>query len=185
MSLYLDSNQVAGLGRHRVHHGGALLGLGRRKIHRHRRVGGALLGLGRRSRRYGRGFFGDVWNGLKSGVSKIIPSVHNLIKNTGAISKGLSFVPGIGGLASGAAKALGYGRRRRVYRKRRGGALSERARLLLGLGRRRIVRRRRVGGMSHIHRLVHAHVMRALEMRRPIHRRRVGGVRKRVHRRRY
>lgn len=53
----------------------------------------------------GSGFFDKIkalWN-------KVFPIANKLAKDTGIISKGLSFVPGVGGVLSGVAKSLGYG----------------------------------------------------------------------------
>jgi hypothetical protein len=69
----------------------------------------------RRVRRRGAGFFGDLWSGVKSVGSHILPVANDLLKQTKIIS---NLAPGIVGKAAG---ALGYGRRRRVRRRKRGG----------------------------------------------------------------
>lgn len=104
-------------------------------------------------KRRGMGFFGDLWSGIKSGVgavNSVIP-IKDILKQTGAISTGLSLLPGIGGIASRGAQALGYGRRRR--RKRRGGNVIDGnmkilvpSNMLIDGGRRR--KRKRGGNYS-------------------------------------
>ncbi len=88
-------------------------------------------GLGHRRRMGGKGFFGDLWDGIKRGAKKAANWVgnaaidtHNFVKKNKLVSRGLSFVPGVGGLVgSVVADKLGYGRRRRIRRRRYGGAL--------------------------------------------------------------
>jgi hypothetical protein len=93
------------------------LGLGRRRVRR-RRTGGRLLrprtagvGVGdlggrrRRRMRRGRGFL-DV-------LKKVVGTALPFIKKSGIVGHALGFLPGVGGVASSAAKALGYGRRHR------------------------------------------------------------------------
>jgi hypothetical protein len=102
------------------------LGLGRRRVRRRRtggrllrpRTGGRLLrprtagvGVGdlggrrRRRMRRGRGFL-DV-------LKKVVGTALPFIKKSGIVGHALGFLPGVGGVASSAAKALGYGRRHR------------------------------------------------------------------------
>lgn len=101
MSRYMDSSLMSGLG------------------HRRRRIGV------RRPVRRGAGFFGDLWDGIKSGVSTIAPHVLPFVANL-------------------AMKRFG-GRRRVVHRRRRVGGAGI---TLLGGARRRVVhhRRRRIHG---------------------------------------
>jgi len=73
----------------------------------------------RRSR--GMGFFGDLWDGIKSVGSAVLPVANEVLKKSGLVSQGLSMIPGVGGIASGLARSAGYGRRR----KRGRGALSD------------------------------------------------------------
>lgn len=62
-------------------------------------------------RRYGRGFFGNLWNGIKS--------AGRFIKDNKLISRGLALIPHkYAGIASQGASALGLGRRRVVRRRR-------------------------------------------------------------------
>jgi hypothetical protein len=86
-----------GLGRRRRR-----VGVRRRRVRR--RTGGMRMLAGRRRRhtRRGRGFL-DI---LKSAVP--------FIKNSGIVSHALSYIPRVGPIASGVAKSLGFGRRRRV-----------------------------------------------------------------------
>jgi hypothetical protein len=76
------------------------------------------LGGRRRRRTRGSGFFGDVWDKIKSGVSAVAPHVLNIGKDL---------------LLSAAKKKLGLGRRRRTRRGR-------------SMGMRRRTRRRTRGG---------------------------------------
>ncbi len=75
-----------------------------------RRVGGM-------RRRIGGSFFGNVWNGIKKAA--------NFVKDNKLISKGLALIPHPGAQAAAkVAGTVGIGRRRRrVYRRRRGGAM--------------------------------------------------------------
>ena len=88
-------------------------------------------GSGRRHRRVthrrvmGRGFWGSLWNGVKS----VAPSV---LRSTGVLSKAANLIPYVGAPASALIRSQGYGRRR--VRRRVGGATG---------GKRRVVRRRR------------------------------------------
>ena len=79
----------------------------------------------------GAGFFGDLWDGVKSVGSKVIP----FVAQNGLLSKGLSLIPHPG--AQSAAKlagAVGLGRKRRAPRKARGrGPISQLAGMF-GLG---------------------------------------------------
>jgi hypothetical protein len=99
----------------------------------------------RRRRLRGRGFFGNIWNGIK----RVASGAHDFIKNNRLVSRGLALTPYKG--ASAAAGALGYGRRRRRVVRRRSGARrlrggrklrSPRSRMLGGRRKRRVVRRR-------------------------------------------
>lgn len=86
-----------------------------RKVQRKRRVGGV-----RRRRVMGKGFFGDLWSGIKSVASSVAPTVLPLLANV-------------------AAKRLG-GRKRRVHRKRRAfgmGKLKSLLPVIHGMKRRR------------------------------------------------
>lgn len=59
---------------------------------------------------YGGGFFGDVWDGIKSGASK----VNDLLKSTKAISTIAGLIPdGRAQVAGKVASQLGYGKRKR------------------------------------------------------------------------
>lgn len=75
-----------------------------------------LTGLGRRRRRTtrrGRGFFGDLWSGIKTvagPVNDILKSTKILSSVASAIPQTRSFAPVVG--------ALGYGRKRRRTRRR-------------------------------------------------------------------
>ena len=67
-----------------------------------------LFGFGR-SNQYGEGFWGDVWDGIKSGAN----AVNKFAKDTKIISTGLGFIPGIGGaVAKTIASQTGYGKKR-------------------------------------------------------------------------
>jgi hypothetical protein len=94
----------------------------------------------RRRRLRGRGFFGNLWNGVKSAAS----GIHDFVKSNRLGSRLLAMTPYKG--AAAAAGALGYGRRRRRVRRVRGRGRklrSPRSRMLGGRRRRRVVRRRR------------------------------------------
>lgn len=82
-----------------------------------RSLGGAGKMRQRPVRRRGRGFFGNVWNGIKKAA--------NWVKDKKLISRGLNLIPHPGAKAAGAiAGSLGLGRRRKrrvVRRKRRQG----------------------------------------------------------------
>jgi hypothetical protein len=117
----------------------------------------------RRRRLRGRGFFGNIWNGIK----RVATGAHDFIKSNRLVSRGLALTPYKG--AAAAAGALGYGRRkRRSHRRQRGrgsnianlkkvyrlfanssrvGAgrklRSPRSRMLGGRRKRRVVHRRR------------------------------------------
>lgn len=81
-----------------------------------RSLGGAGKTRQRPVRRRGRGFFGNVWNGIKKAA--------NWVKDKKLISRGLNLIPHPGAKAAGAiAGSLGLGRRKRrvVRRKRRQG----------------------------------------------------------------
>jgi hypothetical protein len=67
------------------------------------------------------GFFGDLWSGIKSVGSAVLPVANEVLKKSGLVSQGLSMIPGVGGIASGLARSAGYGRRR----KRGRGALND------------------------------------------------------------
>ena len=69
----------------------------------------------------GMGFFGDLWSGIKSVGSAVLPIANEALKKSGLVSQGLSMIPGVGGIASGLARSAGYGRRR----KRGRGALND------------------------------------------------------------
>jgi hypothetical protein len=72
-------------------------------------------GQGRKKTMHGKGFFGDMWSGIKN----VAPAVGRFIKDNNLVSKGLSLV-GQDGLAN-TAKSIGLGRRRkRGARKIRG-----------------------------------------------------------------
>lgn len=134
MSRYSDSSLMSGLGRRR-----------HRRVHRARGPSLAgILGVGRRRRRVhhrrhrGHGFF------------DIIKSAIPFIKRSGIVGHALGMIPGVGGIASTAAKALGYGRRRR-----------------------RVHRRRRVGGLALMkHAIAHHMLKHAMGRRRRVHHRR-------------
>ena len=79
------------------------LGYGRRRVVRRRKVG--------------RGFLGDVFGGIKKGVSFLAKPVHDIVKKTGVIGK---LAPGPLGTV---AKLAGYGRRRTVRRRKVGRGL--------------------------------------------------------------
>lgn len=71
-------------------------------------------GRKRRVRRVrGMGFFGDLWSGIKSVGSAVLPIANEALKKSGLVSQGLSMIPGVGGIASGLARSAGYGRRRK------------------------------------------------------------------------
>lgn len=92
------------------------LGAGRR-----RRMAGRLAGGARRRR--GKGFFGNIWNGLKK--------VGNFIKDNHVISSAVGLLPGPYAKAGAlGARLAGLGRRRR--RVRRGGNLLSKARSFIG-----------------------------------------------------
>ena len=68
----------------------------------------------RRVRRVrGMGFFGDLWSGIKSVGSAVLPVANEVLKKSGLVSQGLSMIPGVGGIASGLARSAGYGRRKK------------------------------------------------------------------------
>lgn len=81
-------------------------------------------GRKRRVRRRGAGFFGDMWDGIKSvgrTAAGILP-INDILKGTHALSTGLAFVPGIGPAASGLARSAGYGRKKRRVKRVKGGS---------------------------------------------------------------
>jgi hypothetical protein len=79
-----------------------------------RRQGGA-----RRRRVVGKGFLDFA----KKAFNNVVKPLISTLKPTGLISKGASFIPGIGAPLSGYLKTQGYGRRRRRVGRPRGGAL--------------------------------------------------------------
>ena len=135
MSSYLDSSLssvIAGKGRRRVGSGWlsdklSSIGLGRKRrvgsgflsdalgsigLGRRRRVrrgGATILGGRRRMHHRGRGFFGDVWTGMKKAGSAILPPIIGTI---GPMAATKYLAPLLG---------LGMRRRRRVVRRRRTG----------------------------------------------------------------
>lgn len=99
-----------------------------------------------RRRVKGYGFFGDLWSGIKKGVSTVsdvVGSALPIIKPAASVAK--MFVPGAAPILG----AVGLGRRRR-----RGGAMAVQKVPVMIMaapkpaagGRRRRTRRRRVGG---------------------------------------
>jgi hypothetical protein len=85
-------------------------------------------------RNRGMGFFSNLWDGIKQGfnaVNSVVP-IGDILKNTRAISNGLSMIPGVGSSAAGLARAVGLGKRRA----RKVG------------GRKRKASKRKVGGMK-------------------------------------
>jgi hypothetical protein len=78
----------------------------------------------------GKGFFGDVFNGLKNAVSSVVP----FVKDNKLISKGLALAghPVAGGVAG----SLGFGRRRKPRIQRGRGPISDMVGMF-GLGRKR------------------------------------------------
>ena len=122
MSRYLDSGMNIGFGR-------------RKHVRRHR----------------GRGFFGDLWSGVKDVAGK----TWNAVKDAKVISNVAGqFNPTLGRVAA----AVGVGRRRRRHKVKRGGlmvggrrrgptSMAVRVRRLLG-GRKRKVHRRKRGGSA-------------------------------------
>ena len=98
-------------------------------------------------KRLGKGFFGDMWDGIKSvgrTAAGILP-INDILKGTHAISSGLAFVPGIGPVASGLARSAGYGRRKRkVRRVKLGGFVMSPSMVYPSVGEGR--RRKRRGG---------------------------------------
>ncbi len=134
MSRYSDSSLMSGLGRRR-----------RRRVGRPRGRGPTLASLlgGRRRvhhrRRRGRGFL------------DIIKSALPFVKASGIVGHLAGMIPGIGGVAGSAARALGYGRRRRrVHRRRRVGGL--------------------IGGAHHMRHAIARHMIHAMGRRRVHHR---------------
>ncbi len=136
MSRYSDSSLMSGLGRRR------------RRVHRARGPSlNSILGIGRRRRRVhhrrsGRGFL------------DIIKSALPFVKASGIAGHLAGLIPGIGSFAGPIVKSLGYGRRRRVHRRRRVGGVHPGIQHLVArhmmhaLGRRRrVVRRRRGRGI--------------------------------------
>ena len=80
---------------------------------------------GRRRRKHrGAGFFSSLWDGIKSVASAAAPAINDALKSTKIISSGLSMVPGVGGILSKGASSLGYGRRKKVVRKYKGGLMA-------------------------------------------------------------
>jgi len=136
MSRYLDSSLMSGLGARR------------RRAPRHRGRGilseiiGAV-GLGRRRRRK------PVHRGR--GILDILKKALPFVKNSGIVGHLAGMIPGVGGVAGPLVKSLGYGRRRRVHRRRIGGAVRRRPNPTLHImlkkhlaaGRRRRVHHRR------------------------------------------
>jgi len=110
-------------------------GYGRRR--RRRRAGRGILsdligavGLGRRRRRVQRRR--RVGRGLFDVIKKVATAALPFIKKSGIVSHAVGMIPGVGGIASAGTRALGWGRRRRVRRRRIGGIRKRRA----GLHRR-------------------------------------------------
>lgn len=68
------------------------------------------LGYGRRRKMVGKGFFGDAWRWIKGAAG----TVNNVLKKTGVLGK---LLPGPFGIA---ARAVGYGKKRVVRRRRVG-----------------------------------------------------------------
>lgn len=68
------------------------------------------LGYGRRRKMVGKGFFGDAWRWIKGAAG----TVNNVLKKTGVLGK---LLPGPFGIA---ARAVGYGKKRIVRRRRVG-----------------------------------------------------------------
>ena len=65
---------------------------------------------GRRRNMRGDGFFGDLWDGVKSVANKVVP----FIKDNKLLSKGLSLIPHpYAQTGAKVAGSLGFGRRRR------------------------------------------------------------------------
>ena len=100
-------------------------GYGRRR--RRTRMGRGILsdligavGLGRRRRRVHRRRR-RVGGGLLDVIKKVASVAAPFIKKSGIVSHALGFVPGVGGIASGLARSAGWGRKRRVRRRRVGG----------------------------------------------------------------
>ncbi len=130
MSRYSDSSLMSGLGLHRR----------RRRVGRPRGRGLADLLGGMRHRRVhhrrhvrGRGIF------------DIIKGALPFVKKSGILGHLAGMIPGVGGLAGTAVKALGYGRRRRrvVHRRRHvGGMTALRRAIIRHAGARRHVRHR-------------------------------------------
>lgn len=116
-------------------------GLGRRR-RVHRRIGRGILsdiigsiGLGRRRRVHRR-----RTHRRGRGILDVLKAVHPFVKRSGVLGHLAGMIPGIGGIAGTSARALGYGRRRRVHRRRRVGGrprMSLARRLMSAMGRRR------------------------------------------------
>ena len=74
--------------------------------------------VGGKRRRRGNGFFGDVWDGIKS-VGRVIPwadvgrTANQALKDSKLISTNIGMIPGIGPIAGSLAQRAGYGGRRR------------------------------------------------------------------------
>ena len=76
---------------------------------------------GKRRRRRGAGWLGDVWSGIKNVAGKVAGPVNDLLKSTKVISKfAPSLLPGVGSAIGTVAGLAGYGRKKRVVRKRGG-----------------------------------------------------------------
>jgi hypothetical protein len=63
----------------------------------------------RRVPMHGAGFWGDVWDGIKSGVN----TINDIAKKTKVASTLAPLIPTYGGVASTVLKQAGYGRRKR------------------------------------------------------------------------
>lgn len=118
-----------------------------------RRFGGA----GRKRRVVGKGFFGDLWSGVKSVASSVAPTLlpiatNLLAKRLGGRKRRVRKTR-MGGLRSALMPVIHGMKKRRVHRKRGGGpigsALGGILGGLLGFGKRR-VHRRRVGGRRRV-----------------------------------
>lgn len=153
------SNWLASRNHNRLASVAKFFGYGRPRRY-HKRVGGRRRRTTRRTMRRGRGFFGDMFSGIKSVLSPVVaPALGVAQQMAGQMLQKKLFggrkrrttrkIARRGGWYTTALKALGLGRKRRVHRRvhRRGG---QALRGIYGYGRkRRVYHKRRVhrGGM--------------------------------------
>lgn len=101
-------------------------------------------GRKRRTRHRGRGFFGDVWNGIKSAGSHVLPVLGNIAKDIGV--KLISSRLGLGRRRRRTHRT-GMRRRHRTHRTARTGMRRRRRRTRTGMRRRRTHHKRRGRGI--------------------------------------